>query len=496
MDDESRNNALEKIVGDLDISPTDFEHSRKRYRAVADWLKGGGYESGNQLDIYIQGSFRLGTVTRPYRNKADADYDIDQVCEVNGCSTEARVLKNDVGNRLKENGDYERMLDDEGRRCWTLIYASQEERPGFHLDVLPSRLGSVHASTKIDITHKENGAYSWKSSNPRGYYDWFKARNSFSESTLKSQRARILEKNGALYRSASEVPKQLIRTNLQRSIQLMKRHRDVFFDGKEFSPISIIITTISAHKYSGAGIYETAAHFCDYVIGRLTKVILGEPLPYDGVLDYSSGCWIILNPADNSENFADRWRKQRERENAFFSWVFALQRSLYTFNVSANFRDLCLASYGGSSPADQYPQRMINKFNGGSVSSNEDFLNLIHLAIEGKVDWPSVNKIAVKNVDDDQDGTESKDIAWINYYQVRLHAGYGLSADYQDHIRRIREERGLDRAFMLCCSLLLGEATVQMLGDCIRQREGDTVSWPILRLASKQHTDLAMLPIN
>jgi len=496
MEDESRNNAFEKIVGDLDISPTDFERARKRYKAVADWLEGGRYESGNQLDIYIQGSFRLGTVIRPYRNRADADYDVDQVCEVNGRSTEARVLKNDVGNRLKKNGDYERMQDDEGRRCWTLVYASQEGRPGFHLDVLPSRIGSEHESTRIDITHKENGAYSWKSSNPRGYYQWFKARNSFSESTLQSQRARIFEKNGALYRAASEVPKQLIRTNLQRSIQLMKRHRDVFFDGKKFSPISIIITTICAHKYVGAGIYETIVHFCDYVIGRLTTVVLGEQLSYDGILDYSNGGWIILNPADNGENFADRWRKQREREKAFFSWVLALRRSMHAFNSSANFRDLCLASYGGSSPEDQYPQRMINKFNGGSVSSNEGFLNLIHLAIEAKMDWRSVNKLAVKNVDEDQDGTESKDIAWINYYQVRLHAGYGLSADYQDHIRRIKEKRGLDSAFMLCCSLLLGEATVQMLRNCVQKRGNDTLGWPILRLASKQHTDLVMLPIN
>lgn len=495
MDYESRNIALEKIVSDLDISPTDFERARSRYKAVADWLKGGEYASGDQMDIYIQGSFRLGTVIRPYRNSSDADYDIDQVCEINGHTTTARILKHDVGDRLKNNADYERMLDEEGRRCWTLIYASQEGRPGFHLDVLPSRLGSDYASTRIDITHKNAGAYSWKSSNPKGYYEWFKACNAFSESTLISQRARIFEKNGALYKSASEVPKQLIRTNLQRSIQLMKRHRDVFFDGKEFSPISVIITTICAHKYTGAAIYETIIGFCDYVIGRLATVILGSQPGYDGILDYVNGGWVIPNPADNDENFADKWRKERERETAFFSWVLALRRSLYAFDRSENYRDLCLASFGGSSPDGQYSRRMLSKFTTGSVSSDEDLLNLIHLGIESKLDWSAVNKIAVKNVDEEENGTESKDIAWVNYYQVRLHAGYGLTVDHQNHIRKIRENRSSDSSFVFCCSLLLGEATLQMLRNCLRSRGNDALRWPIVRLASKQNTDLAILPI-
>lgn len=495
MDNDLRNIALDKIVSDLDISPTDFERARSRYKAVGDWLEGGEYDSGDQLDIYIQGSFRLGTVIRPYRNSSDADYDIDQVCEINGRATGARILKNDVGNRLKENGDYERMLDEEGRRCWTLIYASQEGRPGFHLDVLPSRLASERVSTKIDITHKGSDSYSWKSSNPKGYYEWFKARNSFTESTLISQRTRIFEKNGALYRSASEVPKQLVRTNLQRSIQLMKRHRDVFFDGKEFSPISIIITTICAHRYAGAGIYETIVGFCDYVIVRLATVIIGEQPDYDGILDYVNGGWIILNPADSKENFADRWREEREREEAFFSWTLALRRSLYAFDRSENYRDLCLASFGGSSPDGQYSQRTLSRFKSEAVSSDEDFLNLIHLGIEGKLDWSSVNEIAVKNVDEEENGTDSKDIAWVNYYQVRIHAGYGLTTDHQSHIRRIRDNHSSDSSFMFCCSLLLGEATIQMLRNCLRSRGNDALGWPILRLASRQNTDLAILPI-
>lgn len=496
MNEVTRNKALETIITDLDISPTDFELARSRYKAVAEYLKDGAYQSGDHVEVYLQGSFRLGTVIRPYLNKSDADYDIDQVCEINGHGTGPRVLKNDVGDHLKDSGVYGSMLDDEGKRCWTILYASQENRPGFHLDVLPARLDETQSSTKIDITNKENAVYSWKSSNPRGYYYWFKSKNIIRETTMTSQRSQIFEKNASLYKSAEEVPKQLIRTNLQRAIQLMKRHRDVSFDGKEFKPISIIITTICAHKYTGSGIYETIVGFCDYVTDRLSAFIRDGRLNPDNILDYSEKGWRILNPSDGTENFADRWEidKEPERAKAFFSWVFELKRSLKTFDSSSNYRDLCLAFFRGSPPEGQYPLRMIKKFEDAPVSSNDPFLNLIHLAIEGKADWKAVNDVAVKNVDDETD-EESKDVAWINFYQVRLHAGYGLSDKHKDHIRGIRHNRSSNASFKFCCSLLLGEATIQMLRDCMWERDDNILHWPIVRLASRQRTDLKYLPI-
>ncbi|PLY00760.1 MAG: hypothetical protein C0623_06630 [Desulfuromonas sp.] len=246
----SKENKLERVIASLDISPTDFEIARNRYTAVSNWLEGGEYVSGYETDIYLQGSFRIGTVIRPYRNRQEADYDIDQVCEIIGRETSPRQLKHDVGERLKNNDDYNRMLDDEGRRCWTLIYASAEGRPGFHLDVLPSRPANNH-TTHINITHKSQVNYNWRSSNPKGYYQWFKQKNAYSSQFLESQRKSIYESNKHLYKAMDDVPKRLVRTPLQRSIQLMKRHRDVYFDGREGCPISIILTTICAHKYNG-----------------------------------------------------------------------------------------------------------------------------------------------------------------------------------------------------------------------------------------------------
>lgn len=155
----NKEEVLESIIASIDISPTNFESARRRYTAVANWLSRGEYLSGDATEIYLQGSFRLGTVIRPYRNSQEADYDIDQVCEIKGKDTSAQQLKHDVGDRLKENGDYKRMLDEEGRRCWTLQYASPDDLAGFHLDILPSR-PAKELSSRIEITHNNGSDYS------------------------------------------------------------------------------------------------------------------------------------------------------------------------------------------------------------------------------------------------------------------------------------------------------------------------------------------------
>ncbi len=314
----SMDKLLDQAIASVDISPTDFETARSRYMAVAKWLENGNYVSGDETDIYLQGSFRIGTVIRPYRNKQNADYDIDQVCEVIGGETSARLLKNDIGERLKEHGDYRRMLDEEGRRCWTLIYAPSGDRPGFHLDVLPSK-PKYSFSSNIAITHKVDINYTWRSSNPKGFYQWFKQKNSYSAQLFESQRASIFDRSRHLYKSVEDVPTQLIRTPLQRSIQLMKRHRDVIFDGKDFAPISIILTTICTHNYRGHGILDTLTAFVDYVAKRLETVVRGDSLPIDNILDFQNGKWIIKNPADENENFADRWETTPELAESFFT---------------------------------------------------------------------------------------------------------------------------------------------------------------------------------
>ena len=163
------NQTLLQIAQYLDISPTDYKKAQERFSAIKNWLDNGAYKSGYSPDVYLQGSFRLGTVVRPYHKDKEGNYDIDQVCELTKYreSKSPKILKNDIGDRLKEDNDYERMLEIEGRRCWTITYASEIGRPGFHIDILPAFKSDKGTLYTIDITHREENVYSWSSSNPK-----------------------------------------------------------------------------------------------------------------------------------------------------------------------------------------------------------------------------------------------------------------------------------------------------------------------------------------
>ena len=74
---------LVNIAEDLDIPPGKYKEAVERYTSVGQWLEGGTYPGTDGVPaIYVQGSFRLGTVVRPYKQWRDADYDIDLACEL------------------------------------------------------------------------------------------------------------------------------------------------------------------------------------------------------------------------------------------------------------------------------------------------------------------------------------------------------------------------------------------------------------------------------
>lgn len=62
---------------------------------------------------------------------------------------------------------------------------------------------------------------------------------------------RALAQRERITASVDDIPDYKVKTPLQRSIQLLKRHRDCMFaNDAEHKPISIIIMTLSAHAYN------------------------------------------------------------------------------------------------------------------------------------------------------------------------------------------------------------------------------------------------------
>jgi hypothetical protein len=373
----NKGSILEEISRQLDISPTMYKTAVDRYTAVAEYLQ----RKGLNANFYPQGSFRLGTVTRPVKMGVECDYDIDLVCQVliPKNSTSPSSLKNGVGDLLKDNTKYNEILDEEGRRCWTLNYA-EKDGLGFHLDILPSvgentdnisglisTYGIPHDYAKhlIAITEKKKDMYSWVSSNPAGYATWFSSINQpFYELIEKSARQQIFENYQQVFASIEDVPSQLIRTPLQRVVQILKRHRDIRFSGHEFEadkPISMILTTLTAMIVKNENcITLDIFTLLDFVVSRLLEyaALIDNPTKQiQNTLirrDLNNNKWYIPNPVNPDENFADRWHENGNRKaKAFFEWIKWVSSDLIANLNNENLDISSMKYYFGNSVVEK-----------------------------------------------------------------------------------------------------------------------------------------------
>lgn len=319
---------LDEIAKCLDISDSLFAEAEAKYKAVGTWLgEGNSPLAPFSPQIFPQGSFLLGIVVKPV-NDSD-EYDIDLVFELaipkEGITQ--KQLKELVGDRLKDHQTYRRMLDEEGRRCWTLLYA---EGAQFHLDILPAipdtgplvmlkAMGVPQrlAETCIAITDNTRLDYDritsdWPGCNPKGYAAWFRGRMLIRFEEMRKSLAEIFKAQ------MDSVPEYQIKTPLQRCIQLLKRHRDILFQNDpDNRPASIIITTLAAMAYNNEADLTDA----------LINIVEGMP----NFITCQNGVSWVANPVNPSENFADRWRDQDHpnREAKFRKWLQQVRIDIY-----------------------------------------------------------------------------------------------------------------------------------------------------------------------
>lgn len=345
---------LEKIAAGLDISPTLHKYAVDRYNGIASFLDGKGIEAV----FYSQGSFRTGTVVRPIRNGVDADFDLDVVCELSTKKSETTEyhVKRDVGDALKSDDTYKKKLLPEDDICWTLQYADPQDGVGFNLDIVPAVadeeravhliMGHVdyrYAKEAISVTvRKDVFVYDWLASNPSGFGLWFDDINEkYLAFDKQTQREQIFKQYRDVFQmdaTVEDVPDCYLRSSLQRTIQLLKRHRDLYFgripDGHKYRPKSVIITSLAARIAKAAepqgleallsfvvkGLYEYSALLEGKTPVSESK---GEVSNY---ISKQNGEWKILNPVDPEDNYADDWSDKTAR--AFFEWVRVVKHDL------------------------------------------------------------------------------------------------------------------------------------------------------------------------
>ena len=292
---------LENVGDILDITPDLYEAAVAKYTEVGAFLDAPDSDlSKFRPRIYPQGSFRLGTMIRPWSR--EDEYDIDLVCVLDIVKehTSQVELKSRVGRRLGQNPDYAEILKELGR-CWRLRFSKR-----FHLDVLPSIPDREDGPPSILLTDKD--LVRWQHSNPIGYADWFYARMS---NVLVERRVELA---ATLNLSVDDVPVWRVRTPLQRAVQILKRHRDLYFQHDQADkPASILITTLAGYGYSGA---RTVVESLLTIVDAFERIEVR-----DGV------AWVP-NPAHPKENFADKWRQFPDRRKKFVGWVQSLKTDL------------------------------------------------------------------------------------------------------------------------------------------------------------------------
>jgi hypothetical protein len=328
---EQFSDILEELGQALDISETQYVAVVKSYEAVGNWLAKEDSTLAPYLpEILPQGSFMLGTMVKPVNDKDDLDIDI--VCQLKGKNPKwtQNDLKHKVGDRIKDNDTYKKMLDVEGRRCWTIKYS---DAANYHMDILPSIVDTGYRiilekafsdadivdveKLGIRITDNQTSNYEheanhllWMKSNPFGFARWF-----FQQATLE------FTKGFSLNESIAPVPKyKKEKLPLQRVVQILKRHRDLIFNGHEHKPISIIITTLASKAYNKEHDITTA--LMNVVSDMRNHIEERWSEEHGKVIKW------ISNPVNDEENFADKWQEHPQRQTNFYNWLDEVEKDL------------------------------------------------------------------------------------------------------------------------------------------------------------------------
>jgi hypothetical protein len=372
---EQKNLILNNMTELLEIPESAYEKAKKRYDDLGEWFgRKASLVEDNDPHIFSQGSFRLGTAIRPLNE--DEAYDLDLCCKLReGITKHSHTqenLKKFVGQELESYRIARgiRAPKEEKHRCWRLEY---QDDLSFHMDIVPcipadetkrkailesmiktgasEFIASQASQLTVLITDDRHEEYrqiceNWDISNPEGYATWFEYRMTQDQKTIQLEKLQV-----------DQVPLFKRKSPLQRSIQLLKRHRDQMFKGNDdIKPISIIITTLAAKAYKGELDIESALASILLNMGNHVKPITPR----------------IPNPVDPREDFADRWYMSKysylNLEQNFWNWIKQAQIDFKKITSTTDTKSI----------TEQAEQRFSVKFNISELSKR---LGLSHATV-------------------------------------------------------------------------------------------------------------------
>lgn len=382
---------FDEIYGELDIPNTYYEKANTSYESFGEWLNRDSSKVKEfEPEVFLQGSFKLGTVIKPLGT--DGSYDIDLVCKFNKLGKvliSQEGLKNLMGDEVIEYSVAKGMINSpkDGKRCWTLNYSDEAK---FHMDILPCvsdserfermllefEMNANYKNKAIAIPDKSSQYYSeiseeWEVSNPQGYYSWF------------TEQSKFVERRKALFAESynieiEEIPAYKIKSPLQKSIQILKRHRDVMFENDvEHKPSSIIITTLATHAYENEDNIKDALK---QIISNMEKYI-----------EYIDRTFFVKNPVNPLENFAEKWNKNNIKMKNFYKWLKEAKKDFVFFDEKLIFyNDVCIDDLAHQLKLSVDINYAINE---SKSIQQKNYLN--EISHRQKPSWEILNKVAV-----------------------------------------------------------------------------------------------------
>lgn len=346
--------SISVLLEAIEIPDSAYEKAKARYEDIGEWLcRPESSVRAFDPSISPQGSFYLGTVTRPPH--ADGEYDLDLSVKLQRGITKSshtqKQLKELLGAELeayRKARGIEQSLD-EKRRCWRLQYKDQIS---FHIDVVPcipednrrrvmikeamlfhhadEMLADAVARLTVSITDYEHSDYEvvchdWNVSNPQGYGRWFASRVRLATQAIRDRL--LMEKRATV----EDLPIYKLKAPLQICVQLLKQHRNIMFqDDPDSQPISIIITTLAAQAYKGQeDLTEALLHIVDTMPHYIRAESPYVPNP-------------VNPPSENApgEDFSDKWDTPEgqalDLKGNFYRW---LEQARVDFHYLADTQD-------------------------------------------------------------------------------------------------------------------------------------------------------------
>lgn len=448
----------------VNLNQTRIDTLKSRTATIKSFIQDSNF-GPDILEFSTQGSWAHKTIIKPVKdtNEFDADM-VVYVGEVDGYEPKDYVQK--LYKIFHNNGTYKPLVSRKSR-CVTINYTGD-----FHLDIVPITVRE-HFFSDDSYRVCNRNTNEFELTDGDGFKDWWKDKDK-------------IVSNHRLIKGA----------------RLIKYLRDT---KTTFSCKSILLTTLIGSMIDEEEIpifestlrdgFEDVPTTFKTVFGRLDDYLQERPIMPD-----------IKNPVLEEESFTRNWTEDqyqnfRNTIHMYRGWIDDAYDETDRTESIRKWRKLFGEGFA--------PDVILEVSKANMMATNDDFefgkpnlllkemkaeaeagvvdtnklLELIHLGIQGKVNWEEVKSLAQSSYGLANNNAD-KDVAKINFYQIYRHRGFTLSQKVVEDIEATMSKNSGSSAFKMCGNILLGTVTKEMIQNCIASGlYHDVISWPIMKLA-------------